>query len=564
MRLPVDLPPVVPVVERPQHPRDLLGLERGVHRPVAVVRHDDVGPLPRVDRHRARPAPGAVALPVEGVGGAGGVEGRGELERALDFPWDRWAVFLHPAQRATVEREYGGPARVAGSAGTGKTVVALHRAVHLAERDGDARVLLTTFSDPLAHALRAKLRTLVSNRPRLAERVDVEALGALALRLHCAAVGPATVVAPDDEAAILAEAAAEAGDPAVTERLALAEWRHVVDAWGLRTWEDYRGVSRAGRRTRLPQGRRTRLPQARREAVWAAVEAARRRLAARDLTTMAGVYGALTSLYEGGHPPPYEHVVVDEAQDVGVAQLRFLAALAGGRPDGLFFAGDLGQRIFQPPFSWRQLGVDVRGRSSTLRINYRTSHQIRRSADRLLNAEIADVDGVVERRAGTTSVFNGPEPAVVVAESAGAEAEAVGAWLSRLLAEGVAPEEVGLIVRSEAEVGRAEAAAERAGLPYRVLAGRVRTSEGAASIGTMHLAKGLEFRAVAVVACGDDVVPLQGRVETAADPADVEEVYDTERHLLYVACTRARDHLLVSAVRPASEFLDDLGAAPRP
>lgn len=501
---------------------------------------------------------------MEGVGGAGGVEGRGELERALDFPWDRWAVFLHPAQRATVEREYGGPARVAGSAGTGKTVVALHRAVHLAERDGDARVLLTTFSDPLAHALRAKLRTLVSNRPRLAERVDVEALGALALRLHCAAVGPATVVAPDDEAAILAEAAAEAGDPAVTERLALAEWRHVVDAWGLRTWEDYRGVSRAGRRTRLPQGRRTRLPQARREAVWAAVEAARRRLAARDLTTMAGVYGALTSLYEGGHPPPYEHVVVDEAQDVGVAQLRFLAALAGGRPDGLFFAGDLGQRIFQPPFSWRQLGVDVRGRSSTLRINYRTSHQIRRSADRLLNAEIADVDGVVERRAGTTSVFNGPEPAVVVAESAGAEAEAVGAWLSRLLAEGVAPEEVGLIVRSEAEVGRAEAAAERAGLPYRVLAGRVRTSEGAASIGTMHLAKGLEFRAVAVVACGDDVVPLQGRVETAADPADVEEVYDTERHLLYVACTRARDHLLVSAVRPASEFLDDLGAAPRP
>jgi hypothetical protein len=85
-----------------------------------------------------------------------------------------------------------------------------------------------------------------------------------------------------------------------------------------------------------------------------------------------------------GGPRPFDFAVAYEAQDLGVAQLRFLAALAGDRPDDLFLAGDLGQRIFQTPFSWRALGVDVRGRSQTLRINYRTSHQIRRQADRLL------------------------------------------------------------------------------------------------------------------------------------------------------------------------------------
>jgi superfamily I DNA/RNA helicase len=107
-------------------------------------------------------------------------------------------------------------------------------------------------------------------------------------------------------------------------------------------------------------------------------------------------------------------------------------------------------------------------------------------------------------------------------------------------------------------MSRASAAAERAGLPANVLDDNVETASGRVSIGTMHLAKGLEFRAVAVMACDDEVIPLQERIETVTDDADLEEVYNTERHLLYVACTRARDHLLVTSVAPASEFLDDL------
>ena len=120
------------------------------------------------------------------------------------------------------------------------------------------------------------------------------------------------------------------------------------------------------------------------------------------------------------------------------------------------------------------------------------------------------------------------------------------------------PHKIGIFVRSAAEIERARAAAEKAGIPFRILDEKPGATGGYASISTMHLAKGLEFRAVAVMACDDEVIPLQERIEAIADEADLEEVYNTERHLLYVACTRARDNLLVTSARPASEFLGDL------
>lgn len=120
------------------------------------------------------------------------------------------------------------------------------------------------------------------------------------------------------------------------------------------------------------------------------------------------------------------------------------------------------------------------------------------------------------------------------------------------------PHEIGVFVRSAAQMTRARAAVEAAGLPFNLLDEHIETASGYVAICTMHLAKGLEFRAVAVMACDDEVVPLQERIESIGDDADLQEVYDTERHLLYVACTRARDRLLVTSVRPASEFLDDM------
>ncbi len=138
------------------------------------------------------------------------------------------------------------------------------------------------------------------------------------------------------------------------------------------------------------------------------------------------------------------------------------------------------------------------------------------------------------------------------------EIEAVGQWLKDRRAEGVAPHEIGLFVRSENELDRARAAVEKSKIPYKILDDKVETASGHIAICTMHLAKGMEFRAVVVMACDDEVIPSQTRIETVADDSDLQEVYDTERHLLYVACTRARDHLLVTSSDNPSEFLDDL------
>ncbi len=473
-----------------------------------------------------------------------------ELQRALDYPWEKWTVFLHPAQRDLVERTYNGPARVAGSAGTGKTVVALHRAVFLARKHPDARLLLTTFSNTLADALKVKLRRLVGNEPRVFERIEVYSIDDVGMRLYATCVSPLHLA---DDAAIreiLTEASSSVEGHRFSDHFLWTEWSEVVDAWQLDSWEAYRDVQRLGRKTRLGEKQRRLL--------WDIFEKARQMLADREELTKATMFARVGDHLVHNDVRPYDFAVVDEAQDMGVPQLRFLAAIGALRPDALFFAGDLGQRIFQPPFSWKSLGVDVRGRSRTLRINYRTSHQIRSQADHLLPPELADVDGVVENRRGTVSVFNGPDPSIEILDTEELEIAAVAAWLSERQAEGVQAHEVGVFVRSSEEIPRARSAVEAAGFNALELGDSFETQLGQVPVCTMHLAKGLEFRAVVVMACDDEVVPLQARIETVADDADLEEVYNTERHLLYVACTRARDHLLVTGVAPASEFVDDL------
>ncbi len=318
-----------------------------------------------------------------------------------------------------------------------------------------------------------------------------------------------------------------------------------------RELEDYSSVQRLGRKTRVGPKQR--------EALWRIFERARRGLVERKNITWAGLFGKLGDHFVRTGTIRFDHVVVDEAQDLTVAEARFLAQLAAGEPDGLFLAGDIGQRIFQQAFSWKALGIDVRGRSTTLRINYRTSHQIRAAADRLLPAQVSDVDGNSEGRKGTVSVFDGLAPDVRLAASEAEEREAVGKWIAARITEGLLPHETGVFVRSEAQLSRARSAVKAAGAKCFELDGRSDPEPGAVAVGTMHLAKGLEFRAVVVMACDDEVLPLQERIEAVSEESDLAEVYETERHLLYVACTRARDRLMVSGLKPGSEFLADLG-----
>ena len=474
-----------------------------------------------------------------------------ELALALEYPWEKWITFLHPMQRKLVERGYNGPARVSGTAGTGKTIVALHRAVWAVRENPDARVLLTTFSDALANALKAKLKLLISGEPRLAERIEVASLESVAMHLFRTHFGEPALVPEHEIVSWLDESVKQAGvDVDFTDSFLFSEWRDVIDAREIKQWEDYKAAPRIGRKTRLTE--------ARRKLLWTIFSPLVQRLRDEGKTTVRGIYHQLCAHYDAKSSGPYDFVIIDEAQDIGISQLQWLAAMCKNRDDGLFFSGDLGQRIFQQPFSWKACGVDIRGRSRSLKINYRTSHQIRRQADLLLDPTISDVDGNTEERMGTISVFNGPLPIVKVFADQADEVSSVAAWLHDVLASGISAHEVGIFVRTGEQVQRALAAVESAGVKGVLLDENVTIRKGGVSIATMHLAKGLEFRAVVVMGCDDEVVPLQSRVESVTDQTDLDEVLNTERHLLYVACTRARDQLLVTSVDPASEFLDDL------
>ena len=371
-------------------------------------------------------------------------------------------------------------------------MVALHRAVQLARSNEPARVLLTTFSDPLALLIHDKLRVLISHEPKLGERVEVRSLDSVADRLYQSNIGPVSIASRAAVMDAIQEAISTCDIEPFTLQFVAQEWERVVDERQLTDWESYRTVRRTGRGRQLNESQR--------QLLWTAFEKVRGSLHAQGMVTRAQMLGELTALYEGSDRRPFEFIVVDEAQDLSVPQLRFLAALGTTEANRLFFAGDIGQRIFQKPFSWKALGVDIRGRSQTLRINYRTSHQIRGQADRLLGPEISDMDGNSEERRGTVSVFNGPKPKVMVSDSLEDETRVLGEWISAVMADGVAPAEIAVFVRSEAEFPRALAGIEAAGLQHTIMTEKMNTDASAVAVSTMHQAKGLEYPAVAVVA----------------------------------------------------------------
>ena len=239
---------------------------------------------------------------------------------------------------------------------------------------------------------------------------------------------------------------------------------------------------------------------------------------------------------------PYAHVIIDEAQDISVAELLLLGAVVGSLPNGLFFAGDIGQRIFRAPFPWLAAGVDVRGRSRNLKVNYRTSHQIRVESDKLLPEKLVEADGTEESRLGVASIFEGPTPKIQSFSTRNAEVLELKKWVDNFVKQGIEPNEVAILVREHSIISLLK---KEIGNPDVVVM-------------SMHEAKGSEFRVVAVVCLDHNILPNERRFLAAKDEAQLDEVMTTERHLLYVAATRARDYLWMSGVEPVSEFLEDL------
>lgn len=470
------------------------------------------------------------------------------LRQALDYPWEQWMVFLHPAQRNAVERNFGGPARVSGGAGTGKTVVAMHRAVHLARMSENAQVLLTTYSRPLVAHLERGLDRLAGASGDVRRRVRVDHLHRLAHQFAKQRPGFAfTPLRPAELQRFLKAAAAEHPDVDVSHEFLRAEFDAVIDYWGVKSWMEYREVQRTGRGSALSPARRKRLWPVFESVLWQMKESSR--------MTWSDLADAARAEVESRRDRPFRYVVVDEAQDFGPRELKFLMALAPASTRSHFFAGDVGQRIYRYPFPWIRAGVDIRGRGATLSVNYRTTRQIKGFADRALG-EIEPSEGEEAGDRSALSLLSGPSPSVVGFETADQEVSALAEWLQALGQEGIDPGQIGLFARTrEILEGRAATAVERAGLAGQALAGNDAPNGDAVVMGTLHHAKGLEFRAVGLVGCEAAVLPHPSALAAADDAEGQAVALARERQLLYVGCTRARDVLRISYTGMATRFL---------
>ncbi|MEU8139762.1 UvrD-helicase domain-containing protein [Streptodolium elevatio] len=478
-----------------------------------------------------------------------------ELREILGKPFDAWRIFLHPSQHKIAYRpSYSGPAQVRGGPGTGKTVVALHRVKHLLEylREGE-RILLTTYTKALVHALKTGLAALV---PEEESRglVDISTVDAFAGRVVAAAGGAARrPISGKDEGLLWVEAAKATGFPGTGQFLA-QEYKHVILAQNLTSLEEYAAAERHGRGTKIAQSLK---PQ-----VWAAVREFHRRLDDGGRRTYLQTCDeAARLLAERG--PAYRHIVVDEAQDLHPAQWRLLRAAVPARPDDLFIAGDPHQRIYDSRVSLKALGISVAGRSTKMRKNYRSTHEILRwSTSLLVGRPIAQLEDEnrSETLLGYRSALHGDGPELHAAASDDTEMAALVARVRRWLDSGVLPGEIGVSSRFNATCDAAVAHLKAAGIPAVRLNADGSGEADAVQVGTMHSFKGLEFRCVAVVGAHESALPFQ----RAITPVEVDRLQHeadlmAERCLLFVACTRARDGLYVSWAGKPSTFLAEAG-----
>ncbi|WP_422733379.1 UvrD-helicase domain-containing protein [Micromonospora sp. WMMD558] len=477
-----------------------------------------------------------------------------ELAEILDKPFAAWRVFLHPSQRRVAYRvSYNGPAQVTGGPGTGKTVVALHRVKHLLSRTPDSRVLLTTYTNALAATLRENLALLLDDDDdeQLA-RVEVTTVNGFAHRTVRALAGRVpTPIGDVDERQVWRRVCRRLNLP-WTEQFLAQEFRHVILAHNVQSREEYRAASRRGRGSALGPRQRDR--------VWDAVDMFQKELSAAGTATHLQICARAAQLLGNADLTDhgYDHVVVDEAQDLHPAQWRVLRAAVAPGPDDLFITGDPHQRIYDSRVSLSALGISVTGRSSRLRVNYRSTEEILSwSTGVLVGTRIEDLGGDGDDSlAGYRSLLHGKRPHAAGYPTSQAEiaalVERVGEWLE----QGVAASEIAVCARFNTTLGDVQEELAAAGIP----AVRVRDQPGAdvdgVRLATMHAMKGLEFRCVAVVGVTARSVPFAKEVTPSeVDPMQHESDLLRERCLLFVASTRAREALHVSWSGQPSPFL---------
>ena len=476
-----------------------------------------------------------------------------DLHDMLAKPLAQWRTFLHHSQhRIAYKPVHNGPVRVTGGAGTGKTVVAMHRAKYLADSLEDRSgkpILFTTFTKNLAESIDRDLRELGGTG--LLDVVEVINVDRLAMRFVREVEGQRPAIIADRELALVWEAVAdELGTDHRAEFLA-NEWEQVVLAQGCRSREDYFQVSRVGRGVRLTRRDRA--------GVWKAIEAFNQRLADSNRRTFLQLADVAAGYLARREIRPYLHVIVDEAQDLHETQWRMLRAAASEEPNDLFIVGDSHQRIYDRRSSLSKVGIKIRGRSHRLRINYRTTHEILRWSLQLLGTHsYDDLDGGLDSHdfAGYHSFMHGPEPTLHGAKSRRDEIESLVSQVKQWNADGVAEEDIVVTARRGKDLDSVERHLKAEGMQTCRLGRSVPTS-GGVRLCTMHRVKGLEFRCVAIIGADDERIPEPlALTDKTADEVQHREDLQREGCLLYVAATRAREDLWIGWFGRPSRYLE--------
>ncbi|MFW6085675.1 MAG: UvrD-helicase domain-containing protein [Myxococcota bacterium] len=475
-----------------------------------------------------------------------------DLESALAYPLEQWRVFLHPKQRQLVERSFNGPMRVLGGAGTGKTVVAMHRAVALVQEllEPDDRVLFTTFTVNLANDIEQQLAKIASPEERA--RIDVIGIDALASRLARQAGEQFQIRFDGQLQDLWKEVVGSHGEDPWDLGFYQAEWRDVVQAQGIREEREYLRAKRVGRGVKLSRGQRRK--------VWPALGRFREVLEENGWLEPVDVLRlARRHVEEDPSLARYRSVVVDETQDMNGEALRLLRTIAGEEhPNDMFLVGDAHQRIYGRPESLSACGINVRGRRSRhLRVNYRTTDAIRRFAMATVQGEtFDDLDAGTDSTRGEVSLRAGVAPTVKVLDDLAGERAYLVTELQRLIGEEHVPgAHICLIARTHDLLDDCyRPALEAAGIPHEKL-GQDEPKTDHIRVATMHRIKGLEFPRVFIAGVNEGVLPFASAALDDADPVIRHRYLQRERCLLYVATSRARDHLTLTAHGTPSPFL---------
>lgn len=498
--------------------------------------------------------------------------GEEELAAILEGSFAEWRVFLHPSQSRAVEADHTGSARITGGAGTGKTVVVVHRTKYLLQKNPKARVFLTTYTRELANALKAQMNELYPTFPEasvhgapglwisgvdalvfdvLANAQATERAAAMAAVLNIDGDFVPRGLDGVEEKRQWQEAAELKGGSPPREKshptFLAQEYSAVILTQGITDEKTYLRARRTGRGTPLNR--------AERKAVWAIVEYFHAACASIGKLTYAAaaVVAAHIVEHRTGTEGMFDHVLIDEAQDFHAGHWKFLRAVAKRGPNDIFIAEDSHQRIYGQRLVLRDYGIETRGRATTkLRVNYRTTRQNLGYATAILDgAEWVDSEENTDDLHGYRSVRQGPAPVVLNSASKAEEAEALAARI-RDWTSGDDDVSIGVLTRTNAR--KDEIATQLGELGVAVSTGRRTSRERPVAVMTMHNAKGLEFTHVILLDVSREALPQRYLMKGLA-PAEADEALQRERALLYVAASRARDVLVVSVVGEASELL---------